>query len=88
MTPYFTDIADKEYKDWCKSDKKVFKKINDLIDDIEKNGLLFGIGKPEQLKYYEEPTFSRRIDKGNRLVYRQYGDDDLLILSCKGHYED
>lgn len=88
MDRYFTAIADKDYQDWCKTDKKLFKKINDLIDDIEKNGLLFGVGKPEQLKYYKEATFSRRINKANRLVYRQYNKDDLLILSCKGHYED
>ena len=88
MDRYFTAIADKDYQGWCKTDKKLFKRVNDLIDDIEKNGFLFGIGKPEQLKHYKEPTFSRRIDKSNRLVYCKYNDSDLLMLSCKGHYED
>ena len=88
MEHYFTKDADTEYKEWQKDNKKAFKKINDLIDDIKKNGMLFGIGKPEQLKHYDEPTFSRRITRGNRLVYRPYNENDLLIISCKGHYED
>ncbi|MBK7003003.1 MAG: type II toxin-antitoxin system YoeB family toxin [Rhodoferax sp.] len=30
---------------------------------------------------------SRRIDEANRLVYRAT-DDDLLIVSCRHHYDD
>jgi len=88
MNRYFSARADKDYQEWRKIDKKAFMKINDLIDDIEENGFLTGLGKPEQLKFYNEPTFSRRIDKANRLVYRRYNEHDLLILSCRGHYED
>jgi toxin YoeB len=88
MKRYFTAKADSEYNYWQKSDKKSFKKINDLIDDIEENGILDGIGKPEQLKHFKEPTFSRRINHGDRLIYRPYGENDLLILSCRGHYDD
>ena len=88
MNRYFTDTADEDYKEWLKTNKRVFKKINDLLEDIEDNGFGKGLGKPERLKHFEEPTFSRRIDKLNRLVYRPYGDNDILILSCKGHYQD
>ena len=88
MNRYFSHLADKEYQAWRKNDKKTFKRINDLIDDIEKNGFLHGIGKPEQLKYFTEPVFSRRIDKKNRLVYCQYNENDVLIISCIGHYQD
>ena len=88
MDRYFTNKADKDYQEWRKMDKKAFRKINDLIDDIEDNGFLNGLGKPEQLKFYKEPTYSRRIDKANRLVYRPYNEYDLLIISCKGHYKD
>ena len=88
MNRYFTANADREYQEWRRTDKKVLAKINELIDDIEKNGMLKGKGKPEQLKYFEEPTYSRRINRGDRLVYRPYNVSDLMILSCKGHYED
>ena len=88
MDRYFSAKADEEYRSWAKNDKKIFKRINDLVDDIEENGFLHGIGKPEQLKHFNEPIFSRRIDKSNRLVYSQYNENDLLIISCKGHYQD
>ena len=88
MERYFTNQADEEYQTWRKSDKKIFKRINKLIDSIEENGFLQGIGKPEQLKHFTEPVYSRRIDKKNRLVYCPYNDNDLLIISCKDHYQD
>ena len=45
-----------------------------------------GIGKPEPLKY--RPAWSRRIDEVNRLVYNADDMQNLIIFSCKGHYED
>ena len=88
MDCYFSTQADKEYQAWNKDDKKIFKRINDLIDSIEEHGFLNGIGKPEQLKHFTEPVYSRKIDKKNRLVYCPYNENDLLIISCKGHYRD
>ena len=67
-------------------DKKTVKKINALIKDIERNGLSEGIGKPEPLKYRK--AWSRRIDLEHRLIYNQDENGNLLIISCKGHYED
>ena len=32
-------------------DKKILRRINDLVKDIECNGLSSGIGKPEVKKY-------------------------------------
>ena len=46
-----------------------------------------GTGQIEQLKYYEEETWSRRINKEHRLVYRIYDDIvEVLVLSTYGHY--
>jgi len=88
MNRYFSTRADKEYKDWQKNNINVFVKINDLVDCIEEHGMLGGIGKPEQLRHYDTPTFSRTITKGDRLVYRPHGEGDVFIISCKGHYDD
>ena len=38
-----------EYLYFQTQDKKTLKKINELIKDIERNGTLNGIGKPEKL---------------------------------------
>jgi toxin YoeB len=63
----FTPQAFKEYVEWQIEDRKTLKKINALIDDIQRNGLLKGIGKPEALKHIK--ACSRRIDDENRLIY-------------------
>jgi len=89
MNVYFTKIADKELKDLLKSDRSVAQKIYELISDIQKFGMLGGRGKPEQLKHYKNPVrFSRHINKGDRLVYSRKNKKDLLVISCKGHYDD
>lgn len=82
----FTENAFSEYLLWQHEDKKTLRRINELLKDIQRNGFAEGIGKPEILKGIK--AFSRRIDEKNRLVY--IGDEDLgvIILSCKGHYDD
>lgn len=44
------------------------------------------IGKPEPLKY--RAGYSRRIDEQNRLVYDIDSLENIVILSCRDHYED
>lgn len=51
MNKIWSDRAWDEYLNWQMQDKKTFKKINDLIKDIERNGLCDGTGHPEPLKY-------------------------------------
>ena len=86
MNKIWSDLAWDEYLQWQMLDKKTLKKINALIKDIERNGLSEGIGKPKPLKYRK--AWSRRIDHENRLVYNFDAQQNLLIISCKGHYED
>ena len=86
MNKIWSDIAWDEYLYWQMMDKKTVMKINTLIKDIERNGLSTGIGKPEPLKYRK--AWSRRIDLEHRLIYNQDENGNLLIISCKGHYED
>ncbi len=82
----FAPIAWDEYLYWQTQDKKTLRRINGLLKDIQRNHFT-GTGKPEPLKG-KANCWSRRIDEKNRLVYTVNGDHDLLILSCKGHYED
>lgn len=86
MNVTFTEQALKEYISWQAEDKKTLKRINQLIQDIKRNGFLNGIGKPEALK--GRKAYSRRIDDKNRLVYLGDENQNLIILACKGHYED
>jgi toxin YoeB len=80
----FTHTALKDYIEWQTEDRKTLKKINSLIEDILRNGLMKGAGKPEALKHIK--AYSRRIDDANRLVYSTDERHNLRIMSCKGHY--
>lgn len=82
----FSEKAWQEYLYWQTQDKKTLKRINQLLQDIDRNGYS-GIGKPEPLKGDLSGFWSRRIDDTNRLVYR-LSDDLIEILQCKGHYND
>ena len=82
----FSPIAWEHYLSWQQQDKKTVKRINELLKDIQRNGISDGIGKPEALKYRK--AWSRRIDHANRLVYNLDEKGNILIISCKGHYED
>ena len=84
MNLVFTPTAWEQYTNW--QDKKIVKRINDLIKDIERNGILKGIGKPEPLKHRK--GCSRRITDEHRLIYNIDTNQNLIIYSCKGHYED
>lgn len=84
MVKVWSDEAWEDYLYWQSQDKKTLKKLNSLIRDIERNGLN-GIGKAEPLKH--RSGWSRRIDKTNRLVF-DIINGQLLIVSCRGHYED
>ncbi len=86
MRVTFHERALSEYMEWQSEDKKTLKKINELIKDIQRNGLMSGIGKPEPLR--GRKAYSRRIDNANRLVYSGEESQNLEILSCKGHYDD
>ncbi|WP_028295247.1 Txe/YoeB family addiction module toxin [Olivibacter sitiensis] len=64
------------------------KKISKLLDEIILSPFS-GLGRPEQLKGYEIPTYSRRIDKKNRLIYSLLEEENVVeVLSIWGHYED
>jgi len=85
MNKLWSDRAWDDYLYWQMQDKKVLKKINELVKDIERNGISKGIGHPEALKYRK--AWSRRIDHENRLVYNIDEYENLWIIACKGHYE-
>ncbi len=87
MRKAFNDDAWEEYLYWQTFDKKIFNKINSLIKDIERNGVLKGLGKPEALKGDLSGMYSRHIDDKNRLVY-YIKENMLIIVSCKTHYKD
>lgn len=84
MNKVFSANAWEEYISWVNEDKKVLKRINELIKDIERNGHK-GLGKPEPLKYNFAGYWSRRITDEHRLIYT-IAANDIIIISCRYHY--
>lgn len=82
----FAPLAWEDYLYWQSQDKKTLRRINQLLRDIQRSNF-DGIGKPEPLKN-RDGCWSRRIDDTNRIVYSVSGQNDITILSCRGHYED
>ncbi|MCC8247531.1 Txe/YoeB family addiction module toxin [Saccharothrix luteola] len=73
-----------DYLWWQSEDRKVLRRINELIKDIVCNGNE-GIGKPEPLKHGFQGYWSRRITDEHRLVYKVEGDE-IRIAICRYHY--
>jgi len=84
MNKIFSDISWEHYLYWQVNDKKVFRKINDLIKNIDRNGNE-GLGKPEPLKHELSGLWSRRITDEHRLIYG-IDTENIYIYSCRGHY--
>jgi toxin YoeB len=86
MTKLWQDEAWEDYLYWQTQDKKTLKRINKLLQDIERNGYN-GIGKPEPLKHDLTGYWSVDIDEKSRLVFR-IEDNKLEIIQCGSHYRD
>ena len=85
MKILFSSNAWEDYLYWQKTDRKILKRINRLIDEIQRSPLE-GIGKPEKLRHTLSDYWSRRINSEHRIVYR-YMDGVLLIAQLRYHYE-
>ena len=86
MIKSFTDHAWEDYLYWQTQDKKIIKKINALIRDIEREPFC-GIGKPEALTHELSGYWSRRITEKDRIIYK-IEDDQIIIVQLCGHYDD
>ncbi|MBR4376740.1 MAG: Txe/YoeB family addiction module toxin [Spirochaetia bacterium] len=87
MDKLWTDNAWEDFLQ-LQSDKRLLKKIQSLLNDIDRNGY-DGIGKPEPLKGEFSGYWSRRIDDYNRIIYRIVetdGKKHIEIAQCGTHY--
>lgn len=80
----WAEHAWEDYLYWQSVDKKTLKRINLLIKEIVRHPFE-GIGDPEPLKHHWSGYWSRRIDRGHRIVYKAT-EDSLYIVQCRYHY--
>lgn len=81
----FTESAWQDYLWFQEHNRSLLKRINDLIKDAQRNPFR-GLGKPEPLKGELSGHWSRRINTEHRLVYG-VSESELIIISCRFHYE-
>lgn len=86
MNKLWQDEAWEDYLYWQSQDRKTLRRINQLLQDIARNGY-DGIGKPEALRGELAGWWSRRIDDTHRLVYR-INHGIIEIAQCRSHYGD
>ncbi len=84
MHKRWSDSAWRDYISWQGRDAKTLKRINRLLDDIDRNGYN-GIGKPEPLRGDKSGYWSVRIDQHNRIVFK-ITEDGMFISQCGTHY--
>ena len=81
----FTDKAKEDIAEHKKSgNKPLLKKLLVLLEELTEHPF-FGTGKPEPLKHDLSGMWSRRINRGHRLIY-EVEDNTVFIHSAKDHY--
>lgn len=85
MNLTFTAQSWEDYQYWLQTDKKVLKRINELIKETLRSPY-DGIGKPEPLKQALSGYWSRRITEEHRMVYRQM-DSGIVLIQLRYHYK-
>jgi toxin YoeB len=84
MKYVFSEQAWDDYLFWQKTDKRVLKRINNLIKECSRDPFK-GTGKPEPLKHALSGYWSRRITEADRIVYKVEGNS-LYIAQLRYHY--
>lgn len=84
---YSTSVQ-KTLKKWKKSNPRLFKKLYDLLPELETHPRL-GTGHPEPLKGSNDVRWSRRLSASDRIIYDIYEDVvTVLVIQVGGHYDD
>lgn len=84
MKLIWSEQAWDDYLYWQETDKRIVKRINELIKEIRRTPFE-GKGKPEPLRHNLAGFWSRRITAEHRFVYSMT-DEALLIAACRYHY--
>lgn len=82
----FTPKAQEDVMLLQKHSPNALKKLAKLLEELRIHPKT-GTGQVEQLRHYDENTWSRRITKEHRLVYQIHDSIvEVLVISAFGHY--
>jgi toxin YoeB len=80
----FADNAWEDSLYWQRTDKKMLKRVNELINAIQRDPFQ-GVGKPEPLRHALAGYWSRRLNDEHRIVYKVEAGV-VLIAQVRYHY--
>ena len=84
----FSTEAQKIIAKWKKSNPSAFKKLYNLLPELEKHPRS-GTGHPEALKGGQGITYSRHLTARDRIIYDIYENTvTVLVITLEGHYND
>lgn len=84
----FSKKAEKVIKKWKKSNPVLFKKLYDLLPELEEHPET-GTGHPDPLVGENSITYSRHISAHDRIIYDIYREEVVvLIIKAEEHYND
>ncbi len=86
MNILFSERGWEDYLHWQQFDRKILKKVNQLLQDISRGDPYQGIGKPDPLKHAFSRFWSRRITDEHRLIYR-VSDNAIEVAQARYHYQ-
>lgn len=84
MRLIFSTRAWEDYLYWQQTDRKILRRINTLIKEIQRTPFE-GIGKPEPLQHRLSGYWSRRLNDEHRIIYKIEGQD-VFIAQLRYHY--
>ena len=74
-----------KYEDLRSKDKILHRNLRKILKEMLRNDPSKGLGKPERLKHTLSGLWSRRLSKGDRLIYT-FDTESIHILAIGGHY--
>lgn len=75
-----------KYEELRKRNKKLHINLCNIILEMQRGDPAKGTGKPEQLRHNLSGFWSRRLSKGDRVIYK-YDDKAIYIFAIGGHYD-
>ncbi len=78
------DVFLDDLRHWAENDRKLLLKLMDFMEAIVREPFS-GLGKPEPLKHKAPGTWSRRLNKEHRVVYKVL-DHRIEFLQARYHY--
>ncbi|NOZ74496.1 MAG: Txe/YoeB family addiction module toxin [FCB group bacterium] len=74
------------YEELRKKDQRLHFNLCKIIQEMQRGNPAKGLGKPEQLRHNLSGFWSRRISRGDRIIYK-FNAEAIYIFAIGGHYD-